>query len=170
MTSHLRLVKSFSNADYPYKITINPRDRAKMFGIEYFPPESAMPFIAERQKITRAITMTETSDYRVFEQGGNIDLYFSDEDNFKDMQIALMENDKINHVTEHDLTSIPKRILRHRIKEIADDLNKTPLRNRFALTADHSENTINVTTFDKPAYFALRRIKPEEYVLGIDPL
>lgn len=168
MTQHLKLVSSFSDEKYPYKISLNPRARGMMFGQDYFDEYSRVPFDSEKVRVYRALKMTRIRDYRMFENAGNIELHLPTEAQMNDVLIALTFKNELATDIELDSAPISKRLLKKRMKHVAETLDKTSLRGRFYFVATPSENKLRIVTLDKPAYFEMRRVKPEEHILGIE--
>ncbi len=167
-SSHLRLVRSFSDSNYPYLITLDPRVRSMMFGKEYFDEYSSVPLSAEMGRIRQALNMTRTNDYRLFEEAGKIKLHLPTEEKFQHMMIALTFGNTLTYDVQYDFSDMSKRLLKKRMVQVAEKLDDTPLHGRFRLQADIPQSTLSIITYDKPAYFVMRRIKPEEHILGID--
>jgi hypothetical protein len=170
MGSHLQLVNVFQAADYPYVIEFDPRERNKIFGKEHFDALSSIPWTAEIGRIQHAAVMTETRDYRMFREGNKIKLYLPSEQAFGDMFIALTWKAPIAYDVRYDFSNMSKRLLKKRLKDTSRTLDHTDLRARFFFQADFSTSTLKIVAHDKPAFFALRKLKPEEQILGIDIL
>lgn len=166
----LKLVESFSDADYPYTVTINPREHNKILDEYYFDAYSSAPMQSSRQKVLNALNLAGVKDYRLFEQQNKLKLHLKTEEALHNLQIAMSWKDTISYSIEHDLSTIPRRILKKRCAHAAHILDENNLRGRFYIEVNRPENSIKIITYDKDAFFKTRRLKPEEHILNIDVL
>ncbi len=166
--SHLKLVSSFSNESYPYRVSIDTHEDNKIFGEAYFSTIDSAPYDASLGRLKRAIHMAGIKDHVILRDGHVINAHFKTEDNMRDVILGLSHKTDTLYAVEYDLTQIPRRQLRKRLNHAANVLGQHGLSGRFYLVANYTESQLEIYTTDKPAYFQTRRLRPEEYILGID--
>lgn len=166
----LKLVGSFSDADYPYLVTVDPHEQNKMLGEYYFDGHDPAPVKASETKIHNALYLANVHDYYLFYDGGKFSLHLKTQDEIQDVIIALSPKPVLVQTIGLEERVISPRLLKKRCRAATECLEKTVLRGRFAITALPEINGLTITTHDKPAYFALKRLAPHEYILGIETL
>lgn len=166
----LKLVGSFSDADYPYLVTVDPHEQNKMLGEYYFDGLSSVPMQASRQRLINALHLTGIKDYRLFEHRHKLTLHLKTQEALSHLQVALSWKDTIAYSVEHDLSAISRRLLKKRCIHAANVLDASSLRGRFYIEVNRPENCVKIVTYDKAAFFETRRLRPEEHILGIDIL
>lgn len=168
--SHLRLVSSFSNEKYPYRVNIDTHEANKICGQAFFSPIDSAPYDASMMKLKRVILMAGIKDHVILRDGHIINAHFKTEEDWRNIILGLSHKEATLYTFEYDLTQIPRRQLRKRLNHAANVLDKEGLAGRFRLVANYVEGQLEIYTTDKPAYFHTRRLRPEEHILGIDIL
>lgn len=157
--THLRLVRSFKDESYPY-IATNRLEN----------PYNCTELAMAKFRLRSAVALAGIKDFKLFEHWDRVTLHLRTLEDIEDFKIADTGSDAICRPITIAVQNPSPRILKKRCKQVSESLNKTSLAGRFEIMPLVDAYGIAVLTYDKPAYFTLKRMKPEEFILGFDYL